>query len=176
MKPIRAPPAAMRMSIGSVSVMPTPTAGPLIAAIEGLRQLKIASTKPLPERALSRPPVANTPAPSSADVSKARGAGGDVRAAQNRAARAGHDDGANVVVGVGAKRVLELRAHGAGIGVQLVGPVERDRHDRIVDLAGDLAVGCGRLVHVEFPSIAAGPRQVFCRQRPVPIKPAVPAA
>ena len=37
-KPIFAPSAAMRMSIGSVIVMPTPTAGPLIAAITGLSE------------------------------------------------------------------------------------------------------------------------------------------
>src|SRR5205807_997780 len=35
-KPIRASLAARRMSIGSVMVAPTPTAGPLIAAITGL--------------------------------------------------------------------------------------------------------------------------------------------
>ena len=35
-KPIFAPSAASRMSIGSVIVMPTPTAGPLIAAMTGL--------------------------------------------------------------------------------------------------------------------------------------------
>ena len=34
--PIFAPSAASRMSIGSVIVMPTPTAGPLMAAITGL--------------------------------------------------------------------------------------------------------------------------------------------
>ncbi len=33
--PILAPSTASRMSIGSVIVMPTPTAGPLIAAITG---------------------------------------------------------------------------------------------------------------------------------------------
>ena len=44
MKPILAPRAAIRTSIGKVMVMPTPTAGPLIAAIDGFRQLKIAST------------------------------------------------------------------------------------------------------------------------------------
>ena len=48
-------------------VMPTPTAGPLIAAIEGFRQLKIASTKRPPPRA---PELANTPAPWLPDVSK----------------------------------------------------------------------------------------------------------
>jgi len=35
-KPMRAAVEAMRMSIGSVIVMPKPTAGPLMAAITGL--------------------------------------------------------------------------------------------------------------------------------------------
>jgi hypothetical protein len=34
------------MSIGKVIVRPTPTAAPLIAAIDGLRQSKMASMKP----------------------------------------------------------------------------------------------------------------------------------
>src|SRR6478609_9424252 len=66
MKPILAPLAAIRISIGKVMVMPTPTAGPLIAAIDGFRQLKIAS--------INRPPpglgLANTPAPWLPEVSK----------------------------------------------------------------------------------------------------------
>jgi hypothetical protein len=44
-KPNLASADAMRMSIGSARVMPTPTAGPLIAAIDGLVQLNIASMK-----------------------------------------------------------------------------------------------------------------------------------
>ena len=40
-KPIRAAVDAIRMSIGSVMVMPTPTAGPLIAAITGFFESKI---------------------------------------------------------------------------------------------------------------------------------------
>ena len=49
-KPIRAPLAAMRMSMGRVRVAPTPTAAPFRAAMMGLRQLKRAPTKPPPER------------------------------------------------------------------------------------------------------------------------------
>ncbi len=53
-KPMRAPSAASRMSIGSVIVMPTPTAGPLIAAITGLVHAKIRSaTCPPPSRGIS---------------------------------------------------------------------------------------------------------------------------
>ena len=42
----------------------TPTAGPLMAAIEGFQQLKIASTK----RPLRKPELAKTPAPWFPDV------------------------------------------------------------------------------------------------------------
>ena len=42
-KPIFAPSAARRTSIGSVIVMPTPTAGPLIAAITGFSDSKMRS-------------------------------------------------------------------------------------------------------------------------------------
>ncbi len=51
-KPMRASSAARRMSIGSVIVAPTPTAGPLIAAITGLVLSKIRSENSPP---LSRP-------------------------------------------------------------------------------------------------------------------------
>jgi hypothetical protein len=37
-KPIFAPSAASRMSMGNVIVMPTPTAGPLMAAMTGLAE------------------------------------------------------------------------------------------------------------------------------------------
>ena len=67
MKPILAPLAAMRISIGKVMVMPTPTAGPLIAAIDGFRQLKIASDE---AAAALCPNWQNTPAPWLPEVSK----------------------------------------------------------------------------------------------------------
>jgi hypothetical protein len=52
--------------------MPTPTAGPLSTAIDGLRQLKIAPMKPAPDRraSLARAPAPNTLPPLPA-VSKA---------------------------------------------------------------------------------------------------------
>ena len=51
--PKRASVLAMRMSIGSVIVTPTPTAGPLIAAITGLVESKIRSvTMPPPSRTI----------------------------------------------------------------------------------------------------------------------------
>ena len=52
-KPNRALSDAMRMSIASGNVAPTPTAAPLMAAITGFVQSKIAST--------TRPPVSRTP-------------------------------------------------------------------------------------------------------------------
>ncbi len=53
-KPKRAVSLAMRISMASCMVAPMPTAGPLTAAITGLRQLKIASvTRPPPSRTYS---------------------------------------------------------------------------------------------------------------------------
>ena len=51
-KPMRASSAARRMSIGSVIVAPTPTAGPLIAAITGFFESNTRSVNSPP---LSRP-------------------------------------------------------------------------------------------------------------------------
>ena len=49
--PILASSAAMRISMGRVMVMPIPTAGPWMAAITGLRQLKTArAIRPPPSR------------------------------------------------------------------------------------------------------------------------------
>jgi hypothetical protein len=57
------------------------------------------------------------------------------------AAGAGNDDGADIVVAIGAfERMRDLGAHLAGIGIQLVGPVERDGHDRTVEIAVDMLV------------------------------------
>ena len=98
MKPILAPRAAIRTSIGNVMVMPTPTAGPLIAAIDGFRQLKIASTK--------RPPpgfgAGEDAGAMLARRIEARRAARYVGPGAEGAARAGHDDGADIVVAVGA--------------------------------------------------------------------------
>ena len=55
-KPIFAPSAASRTSIGSVIVMPTPTAGPLIAAITGFTHWNSRSEmRPPPSRGTSSP-------------------------------------------------------------------------------------------------------------------------
>jgi hypothetical protein len=106
-------------------VMPTPTAGPLMAAIEGFRQLKIASTKRPPRE----PELAKTPAPWVPDVSKLL------------APPAGHDNRADIVVDIGAReRIGDLRPHQAGIGIELFGAVERDDHERAVEIARDVFV------------------------------------
>ena len=57
-KPIRASVDASRTSIGSVIVTPTPTAGPLMAAITGLVLSKM--------RSVTRPPPSRWTAPPSA--------------------------------------------------------------------------------------------------------------
>ena len=127
MKPILAPLAAIRTSIGNVMVMPTPTAGPLIAAIEGFRQLKIAST--------NRPPPGFGAGEDAGAVLarrvEARRTARHVGAGAEGAARTGDDDRADVVVAVGAiESVRDLGAHLAGIGIELVGAVEGDDHER----------------------------------------------
>ena len=57
-KPMRASSEASRTSIGSVIVAPTPTAGPLIAAITGLVESKMRSVSSPP---LSRGTASVTP-------------------------------------------------------------------------------------------------------------------
>ena len=130
MKPILAPRAAMRTSIGNVIVMPTPTAPPLMAAIDGFRQEKMASTKPRRRGAPPCPPrLPKTPAPCARRIETLRAAR-NIRAGAEGATGAGDDHGAHIVVGVGATEgVLDLRAHRACIGVELVRPVERQHHE-----------------------------------------------
>ena len=61
--------------------------------------------------------------------------------AQNAATGTGDDDGAHVVVGVDPiERVDHLVHHRAGERVQLVGPVQRDGGDVVVDVVEDLRV------------------------------------
>ena len=67
-RPKRALSLAMRMSIGSVIVTPTPTAGPLIAPITGFLQAKMRSdTRPPPSR--GTPESATTSLPPRLNVS-----------------------------------------------------------------------------------------------------------
>ena len=114
MKPSFAPVAAMRTSIGSVMVRPTPTAGAVDrrdrrlaagenradkAAAAALRDIYFAAKHAGPVRA--------------GRVETGRAAR-DVRAGTERPARAGDDQRAHRVVGVRAPEgILELGAHGA---------------------------------------------------------------
>ncbi len=66
------------------------------------------------------------------------GAGGEIGAGAEAAACAGHDDGADIVVLVGGvERVDHFLLHRAVEGVELVGPVQRDGENLIVDLVLD---------------------------------------
>ena len=129
---------ARRMSIGSVIVTPTPTAAPLIAAMTGLVQSKIRSdTRPPPSRV--------TPGTVGRLVAAAAGervaAGRQVGAGAEAAPGAGDDDDPHVVVGVDpVERVDHLVHHRARERVELLGPVEGDRGDALVDLVDDLRV------------------------------------
>ncbi len=132
-KPILAPSAARRMSIGSVMVAPTPTAGPLMAAITGLVESKM--------RRVTMPPPSRGTSPSAArsrqsNVSPPRG---EVGARAEAASRAGDDDRTHVVVGVRVvEGVEQLVAHRLGERVESFGPVERDGQDVVGDLVADL--------------------------------------
>src|SRR5207253_10457025 len=93
-KPMRAAEDAIRMSIGRVSVMPKPTAGPLIAAITGFFMSKILRvTVPPPSRCSS----AVAARPRAADALRAagrRGAGAPAAEARLYALRAAGRRGA----------------------------------------------------------------------------------
>jgi hypothetical protein len=102
----------MRMSIGNCIVAPTPTAGPFTAAITGFFDSKI--------RSVSRPPPSRCSSMDSARVAEVERAAAsrEVRACAECAACAGDDDGAHVVVGVGAReRIEQLVLHAPGVGV-----------------------------------------------------------
>ena len=120
----------MRTSIGSVIVMPTPTAGPLIAAITGLVLRKMRSVRmPPPSRGTSSP-LSSAISPRACALAPVEGlaAALEVGARAEAAALAGHDHDAHVVVGVGeVERLHQLLVHRRGVGVQPLGPVERDR-------------------------------------------------
>ena len=104
--PIRASSAARRMSIGSVIVAPTPTAGPLIAAITGLVHSNTRSMKrPPPSRGTRRRSLA-LPRPVIERLAAAR----QVGAGAEPAAGAGDDHHPDLVVGVGAVERLDQLA------------------------------------------------------------------
>ena len=137
MKPILAPLAAIRISIGNVMVMPTPTAGAVDRRDRGLSAVEDRLDKP----AAARVRAGKDTGAMLPDVSKLARAARHVGAGAEGAAGAGDDDGADIVVAVGAfKGIGDLGAHLAGIGIELVGPVERDDHEGAVELAADVFV------------------------------------
>src|SRR5258705_881522 len=71
-----------------------------------------------------------------------RAARAKIGARAERAARAGDDDGAHVVVGVGAvPRLAQLAQHRRGDGVEPVRTVQGDRADSVLDVVADLGKG-----------------------------------
>ena len=93
------------MSIGSVIVTPTPTAGPLIAAITGFGSSKIRSDDAAAAVAVA--PCVPRSACALALESNVSPPLAEVGAGAEAAARAGHDDHAHVVVGVGVVEGLD---------------------------------------------------------------------
>ena len=68
--------------------------------------------------------------------------GADVGARAERAARARHDDGADVRVGIAPRDgVAVLRHHPRGPGIELLGPAQGDDADAALSLERDLLVG-----------------------------------
>ena len=134
--PILAVSLARRMSIGSVIVMPTPTAGPLIAAITGLVHSKIRSdTMPPPSRGtpdvglLVAPALRRTSSPPldrSAPAQNPRPAPVTITTRTSSSAS------------IAIERVDQLAHHRGRERVQLVGPVQRDGRDVVGDLVEDL--------------------------------------
>ena len=155
---------AMRMSIGSVMVTPTPTAAPLIAAITGFLSLKISSvSSPPPSRCFSAC-AAPSRLRSKVDGPRPRSA-----PAQKRAPGAGDDDDADRVVGVGAvEGVDHLVAHDAGERVEMVGTVHREQQRRAVHVVADLFVfGHGSLLFARRCGIATGVEGLVDQRRAV---------
>ena len=98
----------MRTSIGSVIVMPTPTAGPLIAAITGFVRVEDA------QRHLAAAVARHRVAVHAVAPVEGVAAAAEVGAGAEAAPGAGHDDGAHVVVGVRAvERLDQLALHRA---------------------------------------------------------------
>ena len=121
------------MSIGSVIVTPTPTAGPLIAPITGFvhRKMRSVSEAALVAVVHLGPTAAGDGAdPSAASVLNVSPPPPRSAPAQKPRPATGDDDGAHVVVGVDpVEGVAQLALHRDGEGVEPVGPVEGDRRD-----------------------------------------------
>ena len=71
--------------------------------------------------------------------------GGQVGPGAERPASPGDDDGAHIVVGIGAiEGVEELVQHRHGEGIEVVGAVEGDGQEPVLDVVGDLLVSQSR--------------------------------
>ena len=138
-KPILAVVLARRMSIGSVIVTPTPTAGTVDRRDHRLQALEDAQRRPGRRHRAARPSRRLLVA---AAVGERRRRPPDRSApAQKPRPAPGDDHGAHVVVGVDAiEGVDHLAHHLVGERVELVGPVQRDRGDVIGDVVEDLRV------------------------------------
>src|SRR6185369_10673591 len=80
-----------------------------------------------------------------------------VGAGAEATARAGHDNGTDIVVLVGrVERVDQLLLHRAVEGVELVGPVQRDGENLIVDLVLDGLIRHGGVSLYFFVSYLVG--------------------
>ena len=120
--------AAMRMSHCKGKVSPTPTAGPLMAANTGVAivQGDISDIGgPMSSSLVAAPPTV-LPARSSA------GAGAE------RPPGAGDDDGSDLVGGVeGGEGMAEVAPHLGGVGVEMLGSIERHESDFVRRLDED---------------------------------------
>ena len=134
-KPIFAPSAARRTSIGSVIVDADADRGPVDRGDHRLRRLEDAQRELRRRRRAAR---RRSRALAVAPVERLAAAR-QVGARAEAAARAGDDHRAHVVVGVGrVERGDQLAAHRRREGVQPVGPVQREREDAVGDLVADL--------------------------------------
>ena len=121
------PSAARRMSIGSVIVMPTPTAGPLIAAITGFERVEDAQRHPA--AAVARHAAPRRRRGRASRTSRRRRRGRRRRRSRGPAPvtiTARTSSSASDAV----ERLDQLALHRRREGVQPVGPVQRDRERR----------------------------------------------
>ena len=136
-KPIFADVLIMRMSIGNVIVIPTPTAGPLIAAMTGLRLLKMRSeTRPPPSRGTptdvctSLPPRPNVSPPPERSAPAQNPRPRPVTITTRTSSSASERSNASMI----SRIIVD------GERVELVRSVERQGRDPVGNVIGDLRV------------------------------------
>ncbi len=144
-KPIFAFSDASRMSIGSVIVTPTPTAGPLIAAMTGFFDSKMRKREHASAVADDR---LRTRRVTAASVRERLAPTGEIGSRTEAPSASGDDHDAHVVVGIGpVERGDHLVHHPGRERVQLVRTIEGDRRDLILDLVRDLLELLGFCAH-----------------------------